>query len=494
MNGRVRSAPRFEAVWLFPALAFAILAAASASFGPDTLLQVLAAGLLLALISVRPQWGVAVIFALLLVQYGTRRFERTGWAGTVLSLLPSGTGLVTPNNVMGVFLGMILVYRIYRDGDWSFLRNPQVRLVALIGGLLAFSALVNRVDYEEFAALGLRFTEQDPVRAMISRVLFLVLFVAFVQRARDLRVMIWLFVVLAVATAWSGGRAGLAGAVDIPQAAEYRAGGLGVLIETAGNPNRLALVATLALIFLWEYSQSGSVWRRRWIFAPPMLLLVVTVFLTASRGGAIGLTAAMLLMFVRRRPSAGRFAYTILVALLGAVLVSQIVPEANLERIGNIPGLSEDTTGEGTGSLERRRYTYGVAFDIWARAPVFGVGLGNWSLTRFTIDPLRSAAVPHNSYLKALAEGGAATLAAYLALFLLTLRQLGELERDPDVMEQARQDGLDWLIGAIRVCILAFLVFSIFADLWELVFFYFLIGVAATLIQFYGSARRPALA
>jgi O-antigen ligase len=491
MNGRGRSIPIFETVWLLPAFALLALAAASASLGPENLLQALAVVLVLALVSARPHFGVAVILALFLIQYGPRRFERTGWAGTILSLIPPGTGLVTPNNVMGVYLALLLAYHVYRDGDWFFLRNAQVRLVALVTGLLVFSALINQVDYEEYVTLGLRVTEQDPMRAMISRALFVVLFVAFVRRAQELRLMVWLFVILALVTAWSGAGAALTGAVDIPQAARYRAGGLGVLIETAGNPNRLALVATLALVFLWEYSQSGAVWRRRWILAGPMLLLVVTVFLTASRGGAIGLTVATLLLFVRRRPSAGRFAYTVVVALLGAVLVSQVVPEANIERIANIPGVSEDATGEGTGSLDRRRYTYGIAFDIWSRAPVFGVGLGNWSLTRFTTDPLRSAAVPHNSYLKALAEGGFLTLAAYVALFVGTLRRLGEIENDPDLMDQARRDGLDWLIGAVRVCLQSFLVFSIFADLWELIFFYFLISLAATLVQFYGTAREP---
>ena len=45
-----------------------------------------------------------------------------------------------------------------------------------------------------------------------------------------------------------------------------------------------------------------------------------------------------------------------------------------------------------------------------------------------------------------------------------------------------------------RLLLLSFLVFSLFADLWELIFFYFLIAIAATLIQFYGSESSSAAA
>ena len=58
-----------------------------------------------------------------------------------------------------------------------------------------------------------------------------------------------------------------------------------------------------------------------------------------------------------------------------------------------------------------------------------GVGPGNWSYMRFMIDPLRSAAGAHNSYLAALAEGGVISLALYLVLFYVTMRDLVRCER-----------------------------------------------------------------
>ena len=52
-------------------------------------------------------------------------------------------------------------------------------------------------------------------------------------------------------------------------------------------------------------------------------------------------------------------------------------------------------------------------------------------------------------------------------------------------MAHARADGLEWVVVATRICLVSFLVFSLFADLWDLIFTYMLIGIAAVLIKRY---------
>ena len=84
-----------------------------------------------------------------------------------------------------------------------------------------------------------------------------------------------------------------------------------------------------------------------------------------------------------------------------------------------------------------------------------------------------------------LVEGGLLCLALYLVLFFVTIRDLLRLERSPAIVERLRADGLHWLLVATRVCLITFLVFSLFADLWDLVFAYFLIALAAVMIQRY---------
>jgi O-antigen ligase len=464
----------------------ALVATVAAGLGPSMLTTVLIGLVGVLIVSMRPAWGVATLLTMLMVQYGSRRFERTG-SGSLAALIPAGEGLVTVNNILGVYLLLILVYQLYRESDWSFLKSRQVQIVGLITILLILSAIINKVDYAEQAAIGLRVTGQNPMRTMVSRLLFLLLFVAFVRSPKELKLLVGAYVLLSVITAYNGSVAGLTETASVPQAADYRAGGLGVLIETAGNPNRLAMIATLALVFIWEHGQSQRpTWL--WVNYVLVLFLVVTVFLTASRGGVIGLAAATLLLFARRRGLGRRFLYGGAIVLAGAILVAEIIPQENMERLSNIPGISSDTEAAGGGSIERREYTYGVALNLWSSSPIIGIGMGNWEYKRYTLDPLRSAAVPHNSFLLETTEGGFVTIALYLLLYSLTILGLINLERNPETLARLKRDGVDWLIGATRICLMTFLVFSFFGDLWELIFFYFLFGLAGSLISVYGGS------
>lgn len=441
-------------------------------------------------IATRPHWGVALIMTFLMVQYGSRRYERAGFAGALEALIPAGSGFLTINNLVGAFLCLVLIYHLYRDSDWGFLRNPQLQLVALITIALIFSGWWNAVDYREQAEMGLRVRGQDPMRLMASRGLFLMLFVFFVRRPHEIRLIAGIFVILAVITAWSGSETAIFGG-GRQEVAAYRAGGMAVLLEAAQNPNRLAMFATLGLIFIWQYLEAHPGVRYRGVALVAALLMVVTVFLSASRGGIVGLGVASTLMFVRRRQGFRGLAYGAATALVAAMLIGQLLPPEAMERITNIPGISDTSGGEGAGSIQRRQYTIGVAIDIWATAPLMGVGLGNWSYQRFLTDPVRSVAVPHNSYLKVLAEGGLVTFLLFMALFYVTVRQLNAIVSHPRAIAWARADGVEWLVHATRIGLLTFLVFSLFADLFELIFFYLLIGLSAAISRRYFAGDVP---
>jgi O-antigen ligase len=470
-----------------PLAAGALLAALAAAAGPEMLIVALIGLAAMAVVATRPAWGVAFLLTTLMVQYGTRRYEREGIAGLV-SLLPAGAGLLTVNNMLGLFLALLMVYHLYRDGDWSFAKSRPLQLVVLITLVLALSGFMSGIDPTEFDAVGLRAsTAQDPARLLISRALFLGLFVFFIRRPSDIRLLVGVFIALSLVTAWSGVQAPFLG-VGRPEVAEYRAGGVEVLIQSTQNPNRLALVCTIALVMIWEFAQANRSRGWRWVALGASLLFVLTVFLSASRGGVIGMSLAGLLLFVRVRGGSGGVLYPIAALVIGYVLVSEMVPPEVFERLSNLPGLQPgDAVGfaEGEGSLQRRSYTYRLGLELWEKAPIIGSGPGNWPLVRFLNDPLRSAAAPHSSYLQALVEGGILAFGLYLLLFGVAIRDLVRCERSAAAMARARGDGLDWLVAGTRICLVTFLVFSLFADLWYLIFAYFLIGLACVLAQRY---------
>jgi len=302
----------------------------------------------------------------------------------------------------------------------------------------------------------------------------------------QVRFLLGIFLALSLLTAFSGLSAGLSGGGYRSDIAGYRAGGATSLIGGAGNPNRLAMVCTLTLVLVWEYGTSLRVRGRAWVLNTVVVLLVVTIFMTASRGGVVALITTVLLMFARRSTGARPLVYAAVVAAVAAPLVSQMLPPEAVERLLNVPGLGSSETGvEGGGSIEKRRLAVDVALDIGSRNPFLGVGVGNWEIARFRVDPQRSIAVPHNSYLLSFAEGGIFCLGAYLLAFFLTIRELGVIVKSKAIVARVREDGLLWVVEGVRLCLISFMIFSLFADLWESIVFYLLFGIGAVLIRRY---------
>ena len=471
-------------VW--PLIGLAVIGAMSGMLGPEMFTYALIGVVGVSVVGVRPQLGVAIILFMLMVQYGSRQADRTGAAG-LSSLIPQGTGLLSVNNVMGIMLLALMAYRLRAERDWSFLKSPIVQLVLASTAVLLVSAFVSGITVADQVAVGLvATTGEDPSRMLLSRALFVVLFVYFVRSPRDVLAFIALFVALSVLTAWSGSGAAVTN-TGRQAVGTYRAGGTDVLITSAQNPNRLGMIATLALIYIWEFSETRRSKLLKLGALGLILLLVVTVFLTASRGGLIGLVFAGVMLFVRRSGGSGRWLYGLVAIAIAGALIQEIVPEEALTRITSIPGLNsgDDKNSTGQGSVEKREYTIGIGLTVWKTAPIIGVGPGNWSYVRFLNDPMRSGGAAHNSFLQMLAEGGVVTLSLYMLLFYITISNILRCEWSPEIIARARSEGLEWVVVGTRICLLSFMVFSVFADLWDLIFSYFLVAVSAVLIQRY---------
>lgn len=434
----------------------------------------------LAIVMWRPEWGVALLLVMFLVRYG----QRSGPA-TIGAILARGSGLLTINNMLGIVLALLMVYRLYRENDFSFLNNRQIQLIGLATLVLVVSAYLNPVDIEEKIDLGLPTGGQDPRRLIVARTLFLVLVVYFIRTPSQIRFIVGIFVVLALLTAFKGLSSGLSGAGYRPDVAGFRAGGQTSFIGGTANPNRLAMISTLTLVLVWEYGTS-RIRGRVWLINTIAVLLIMTIFMTASRGGVIALVATSLLLFARRSTGARPLVYAAIVGAVAAPLISQILPPESVERLLNVPGLRQtDASVEGSASIKKRRLGFDVGMEIGRRHPLIGVGVGNWEIARFRIDPQHSIAGTHNSYLRAFAEGGTVSLATYLLAFLVTIRELGRILKRKEALARVRADGLQWIVSGVRMCLISFMIFSLFADLWESIVFYLLFGVGAVLIRRY---------
>src|SRR6185295_13828550 len=160
--------------------------------------------------------------------------------------------------------------------------------------------------------------------------------------------------------------------------------------------------------------------------------LVLTVLLTASRSGFLGLGVLFFLLMRARGGGKGGRLQIVLLAFLAVGMMLTIVPEQSLERIANLNPFAVGRGGNiGTHSTERRVETVGLGWDFFVEYPVFGVGLGNFREVARQIynDPFYRS--PHNSYIWALSETGIFSFALYLTLFWVTIRDVRWIQRSP---------------------------------------------------------------
>ena len=444
-------------------VALALLAiAADLMIGTGAWFFAVVGSALLALVVTRPFVGIAVLMSSFMIEYPKAL---------------QGTGFLTINNVLGLVLLVLLTQRVYATQDRWFTSNREVRLLLLIGICYVVSGYFNGPPTSLMELIGSP-PPSDDARLYFNRVAFVIFFASFIRTSGALRLIYWLAILFMVASAiigvwgvlhggaWEGG---------------YRAGSAAALIRQAWNPNRLALFAIIAIGALWYALQNMHNPLFRAGIIAVVLVLILGVVMTASRSGLLGLLTCMGFIAVEQGLSLRRLFGMMLVGTLALILVLQLVPEKSLERIGNLPGTGGTSSDIGTGSLERRQYGFEIGLEIVSENVLLGVGAGNWDITRFLHDPTGSTAAPHNSYLQGMAEGGLFCVLAFLGLFWGTWDNFRVAW---SLLPQGRLRDLGWIVKGARVGLITLVVFSMFADLWQSIVLFWLVGLGIALRRY----------
>jgi len=149
------------------------------------------------------------------------------------------------------------------------------------------------------------------------------------------------------------------------------------------------------------------------------IILIFALFLTFSRGGYLGLSAAMaffvVLAWSKMKESGRKF----LISVLALILVVVIFwgGATIFERFQSIFNFNE---GSNLGRLQ----IWQDSFRVFRQYPLLGVGLGNYPAYFNFNGNYRSAISSHNTYLDILAETGFFGCAFWLLFFALVLRQV----------------------------------------------------------------------
>ncbi len=435
-----------------------------------TAIALIVASMLLVVVVARPQVGIL----LLLTNY-------------LFASYPTpirGGGLLTINNVLGIILAVILLGELSQRPDFWFVRTRQVQLYAGLALVFLTGTFVSYWNFPDLRITWGKVRTLDQTAALtrdfVTRFAFVLLASKFMTTKRDLKMamtVIMLCLIMVVPSALAGWASGET--VDGRAAASFSIG---------TNSNRLAFLCLMQAALWWYLGQTQKSQTMRLLIYGVIGTLVLTVLLTASRSGFLGLGVLFYLLTRDRGAMKGGRIKVIVLAALMLGMMFTIVPEENLERIYNLNPFAQGRGGNiGTHSTERRVETVGLGWDIFLEHPLFGIGIGNFREVARQVynDPFYRP--PHNSYIWALSEGGIFCFLLFLLLFWVTLRDIRWLQHSP-----ATPDDLRWIAAGLEPSLILLLFYSFFADMWLNPIAYILI-VLTIVFKRYVSCRRVVL-
>lgn len=206
-------------------------------------------------------------------------------------------------------------------------------------------------------------------------------------------------------------------------------------VGALGDPNDFSLVLFMYVPFLIEGTMQTTGLRRIGL-AILALTLVMGMAATQSRGGFMGVSLALAVMFHDRGSLKMRLA-ALPVGLL--VIVLLVLLSGAGDRESGAVG-----SGEIDESAQGRLDAWIAGGRMLMRHPVLGVGFGSFALNyeSYCLNPvIWGQHETHNSYIKVAAETGLAGFIPFMALVVFTLREAHRLRKyaqsEPNVIARA---------------------------------------------------------
>ncbi|MGH7965721.1 MAG: O-antigen ligase family protein, partial [Candidatus Binatia bacterium] len=309
---------------------------------------------------------------------------------------------------------------------------------------------------------------QRQLELFFTRFIFLIFLLYFVRTQRQIEFTTWLLIGLIVFAAADAFLAFTAGG-GMKRAASDLAG-------LTKNSNRLAYTCIFGTALIWFYNAYGLNKQWKALLLPLLFFLPIMTLIAGSRSGLLQMIAlAVLIGKDQQHWSVRKRLGTVFLVACVALLSIAVVPERYLDRVTAFDP-DVHTTSSAQDSSHNRIHAILVGLRAVASSPLLGIGIGNnWILKSFFEAGLKAA--PHNSYLWALLSGGIGALVLYLAMFLITYRMLRRLE-------QWGPRELLWVSKGLKVNLILFLIFSLFADFWLNFFLYAIVGLTIAMTVF----------
>jgi putative inorganic carbon (hco3(-)) transporter len=243
----------------------------------------------------------------------------------------------------------------------------------------------------------------------------------------------------------------------------------GMLGGLFDNPNDLALhLVTMApLAFGLALARRNVLMKI--FFGICAILFVAGVVVTFSRGGFLGLVAAVLVL-VWKLAKKNRLVVGFLTVVALSIFIA-VSPGGYGSRITSMFG------GDATGSVDARREILWRSVRVALRYPVFGIGIGNFYYRG------QHDQVSHNAYTQVAAEMGVAAFVFYCMFMITSLKRLKQVERES--LPEKDRARFYYLAVGLQASLVAYMVSSFFASVAHLWYVYYLVGYSVLLRRLY---------
>lgn len=333
---------------------------------------------------------------------------RVSWATTALTVytflmfsrLPEFLPFLASVRPVFVIAGvtLALAWMLPRSRMRAFLRAPESRAVLALFLVAIASIPMSVWPGASFGAVFSGFSKT---------VIFFGLLLYCVRTPREVRLLLWAFI---------GGAIVLEIGVVFFNAAER------AQMSGTYDPNDLAfiMVCSIPIMALLMVAERG---RLRYVLLPALVLALLTIILTKSRGGFIALIAVGIIVLAKL-PS--RLPFLRPGLLLGGILAfALLAPASYWERMatlwGDAPTAEQDAYLAG-GLSTARWEIWKTGVQLMLQNPFLGVGAGVFAIAEGMTHEGGKWSAPHNSFTQIGAELGLLGLALFIYLLYRAIR------------------------------------------------------------------------
>ncbi|MCA0911875.1 O-antigen ligase family protein [Marinobacter nauticus] len=202
------------------------------------------------------------------------------------------------------------------------------------------------------------------------------------------------------------------------------------------NDIALALVTGLPIVFYTLIMDSSKFWKVTGFIG--FALILVAVVITSSRGGFLGLLAALFLIIWQSKKKWRNISISIFLAIFMGGLLVNILPDSYISEVQSIKN-----TQEGTANLRFLHWTTGI--EILKDNPFFGVGPNNYPWTSgdyFHLSPFfdeaarfRSGRQAHSLYFTLVPELGFVGIILFSYITLKFFKRIKVIKKEKRLSE-----------------------------------------------------------